>query len=79
LFLAPRLKKNTNNVLNSWVFICSSSFPQSQLEVKKIRVYEIRGLKAMALCYFFRRDKLLTAIIPNSKIGEIGKCNRKNQ
>lgn len=39
------------------------------MEVRKIRVCEIRGLKAMASCYFFIREKLLTAI--TLKIGKV--------
>lgn len=43
------------------------------MEVKKIRVCEIRGLKAVAFCYFFRRDKPLTAMSLNSEIGKVRK------
>lgn len=47
------------------------------MEVTKIRVYEIRGLKAAAFCYSFRGDKLLTAIIPNSKIDKVRKVQQE--
>lgn len=66
-------------MLNSWVFICSSSLPQAQLGVEKIRVYEISGVKAMPFCNFFRRDKPLTAVIPNSKIGKVREVQHEKE
>lgn len=47
------------------------------MEVTEIRVYEIRGLKAAAFCYSFRGDKLLAAIIPNSKIDKVRKVQQE--